>query len=65
MDKNFVYPNWYYGPYDTSDLAAIQNRLIDEKGDILLYVIDAGQVSEKKNLNCLNCDAFKVRNITI
>jgi arginyl-tRNA synthetase len=30
--------------YDTSDLAAIKNRLIDEKGDILLYVIDAGQV---------------------
>lgn len=30
--------------YDTSDLAAIHNRLITEKGDILLYVIDAGQV---------------------
>jgi arginyl-tRNA synthetase len=29
--------------YDTSDLAAIKNRLITEKGDILLYVIDAGQ----------------------
>ena len=26
--------------YDTSDLAAIKNRLITEKGDILLYVID-------------------------
>jgi arginyl-tRNA synthetase len=31
--------------YDTSDLAAIRNRLITEKGDILLYVIDGGQVS--------------------
>ena len=30
--------------YDTSDLAAIRNRLVTEKGDILLYVIDAGQV---------------------
>ena len=30
--------------YDTSDLAAIRQRLIDEKGHILLYVIDAGQV---------------------
>lgn len=29
--------------YDTSDLAALKNRLITEKGDILLYVIDAGQ----------------------
>lgn len=31
--------------YDTSDLAAIKNRLITEKGDILLYVVDAGQVN--------------------
>ena len=30
--------------YDTSDLAAIKNRLVTEKGDILLYVVDAGQV---------------------
>ena len=30
--------------YDTSDLAAIRQRLIDEKGDMILYVIDAGQV---------------------
>lgn len=29
--------------YDTSDLAAIKNRLITEKGDILLYIVDAGQ----------------------
>lgn len=33
--------------YDTSDLAAIKNRLITEKGDILLYVVDAGQVRYK------------------
>jgi arginyl-tRNA synthetase len=32
--------------YDTSDLAAIRNRLITEKGDILLYVIDGGQVTK-------------------
>ena len=30
--------------YDTSDLAAIQQRLEDEKADIILYVVDAGQV---------------------
>lgn len=30
--------------YATSDLAAIKNRLITEKGDIILYVVDAGQV---------------------
>lgn len=29
--------------YDTSDLAAINNRLIEEKADVLLYVVDAGQ----------------------
>lgn len=29
--------------YDTSDLAAVKNRLVTEKGDILLYVVDAGQ----------------------
>lgn len=31
--------------YDTSDMAAIKNRLFDEKGDWLIYVVDAGQVS--------------------
>ena len=30
--------------YDTSDLAAIKQRLFDEKGDWLIYVVDAGQV---------------------
>lgn len=30
--------------YDTSDLAAIRHRLIVEKSDMILYVIDAGQV---------------------
>ena len=30
--------------YDTSDLAAIKHRLYIEKGDILIYVIDSGQV---------------------
>ncbi|CAF1083743.1 unnamed protein product [Brachionus calyciflorus] len=29
--------------YDTSDLAAIKNRLLTEKAEIALYVIDAGQ----------------------
>lgn len=30
--------------YDTSDLAAIKHRLFTEKADIVLYVVDAGQV---------------------
>ena len=30
--------------YDTSDLAAIKQRLEDENGDWLIYVTDAGQV---------------------
>lgn len=29
--------------YDTTDMAAIRHRLIDEKGDRLIYVTDAGQ----------------------
>ena len=35
--------------YATSDMAAIKQRLQQEKGDILLYVIDAGQVSLRTN----------------
>jgi hypothetical protein len=27
-------------------MAAVKNRLIDEKGDWLIYVVDAGQVSQ-------------------
>lgn len=30
--------------YDTSDMAALQQRLADEKGEWLIYVVDAGQV---------------------
>jgi arginyl-tRNA synthetase len=29
--------------YDTSDLAAIKQRLFEEKADWLIYVVDAGQ----------------------
>ena len=32
--------------YDTSDLAALQQRVHDENGDWLIYVTDAGQVSQ-------------------
>jgi arginyl-tRNA synthetase len=31
--------------YDTSDMAAIKQRLQVEKGNWLIYVVDAGQVS--------------------
>ena len=31
--------------YDTSDLAAIKQRLFEEKADKLIYVVDNGQVS--------------------
>jgi arginyl-tRNA synthetase len=31
--------------YDTSDLAAIKNRLNTEKAELVLYVVDAGQVN--------------------
>uniref|UniRef100_A0A8C0H3K9 Arginine--tRNA ligase, cytoplasmic n=1 Tax=Chelonoidis abingdonii TaxID=106734 RepID=A0A8C0H3K9_CHEAB len=31
--------------YDTSDLAALKQRLFEEKADIIVYVVDSGQVS--------------------
>jgi arginyl-tRNA synthetase len=31
--------------YDTSDMATIKQRLHEENGDWLIYVIDSGQVS--------------------
>lgn len=34
--------------YDTSDLAAIRQRLFDERGDILIYVVDSGQVGGQR-----------------
>lgn len=33
--------------YDTSDMAAIKQRIQDEKGTWLIYVVDAGQVRAK------------------
>lgn len=29
--------------YDTSDLAALKQRLVEERGDWLIYVVDLGQ----------------------
>ena len=30
--------------YDTSDMAALQQRIFEEKADWILYVVDSGQV---------------------
>lgn len=30
--------------YDTSDLAALRQRIFEEKADIIVYVTDSGQV---------------------
>lgn len=30
--------------YDTSDLAALHQRLFEEKADTIIYVVDSGQV---------------------
>ena len=30
--------------YDTSDMAAIKHRVEEERGDLLVYVVDSGQV---------------------
>lgn len=35
--------------YDTSDMAAIKHRLEEEKSDWLIYITDAGQVSNILN----------------
>ena len=43
--------------YDTSDITALHQRLNDEKGDWLIYVIDAGQV---RNYNTLHCIALQI-----
>ena len=32
--------------YDTSDLAAVKQRIEDERGTWLIYVTDAGQVNK-------------------
>lgn len=34
--------------YDTSDLAALRQRLFDEKADIIIYVTDSGQVRRER-----------------
>jgi len=36
--------------YDTSDMAALHQRLFDEKGDWLIYVVDAGQGDHFKTI---------------
>lgn len=34
--------------YDTSDLAALRQRLFEEKADMIIYVTDSGQVGEER-----------------
>lgn len=34
--------------YDTSDLAALHQRLFEEKADVIIYVTDSGQVGGDK-----------------
>lgn len=36
--------------YDTSDLAALHQRLFEEKADIIIYVTDSGQVGVKRRM---------------
>ncbi|KAM3925804.1 arginine--tRNA ligase, cytoplasmic [Leptodactylus fuscus] len=36
--------------YDTSDLAAIKQRLVEEKADIIIYVVDSGQGIHLQNV---------------
>lgn len=37
--------------YDTSDLAALRQRIFDEKADIVIYVTDSGQVRQRLQEN--------------
>lgn len=42
--------------YDTSDMAAIWQRLHEEHADWILYVIDQGQVNQNSlHTQCLSC----------
>ena len=41
--------------YDTSDLAALQQRVHDENADWLIYVTDAGQVSQDEISQLKRC----------
>ncbi len=34
--------------YDTSDLAALHQRIFEEKADIIIYVTDSGQVCAER-----------------
>lgn len=45
--------------YDTSDLAAIKQRIFEEKADYIIYVVDSGQVS-LSNLFFLFCKMFRL-----
>ncbi|XP_018418035.1 PREDICTED: arginine--tRNA ligase, cytoplasmic isoform X2 [Nanorana parkeri] len=36
--------------YDTSDLAALKQRLVEEKADIIIYVVDSGQGIHLQNV---------------
>ena len=36
--------------YDTSDMAALRQRVHEEKGDWLIYVVDSGQVRKREGL---------------
>ena len=40
--------------YDTSDLAALRQRVVEEKGDWLIYVVDSGQVCEGRGRHVSN-----------
>lgn len=46
--------------YDTSDLAALKHRLCEEKGDILIYVVDSGQVSSAPSAVTVGAGEHKV-----
>lgn len=52
--------------YDTSDMAALHQRLFHEKGDWLIYVVDAGQVGIQRGsvVVFFYNDNFKMNNIT-
>lgn len=46
--------------YDTSDLAALHQRLFEEKADIIIYVTDSGQVGggTKRDKMKKSCSRF-------
>ena len=44
--------------YDTSDVTALNQRLFEEKADVILYIVDQGQVRTVYKLNDISSSSY-------